>query len=233
MLELRNVHFGLHGRPLLIVDSLTVRRSEVVCFIGKTGSGKTTMLRTIAGLTEPLSGQIMIDSRIVDTQRRIKLTALSAQRFPLFHWQTVRENISLAARVRKVAPERVDEVIAQLTLNELKNKLPSSLSGGQRCAASLAQAMLAEPHVFLLDEPFTGLDPVLKDEVRNHVFSIARARNAAAVWVTHDLDDACKYADRVFVLSGREPSRVVTTHDTSAAQVHTAVFNSFKQHYAL
>jgi ABC-type nitrate/sulfonate/bicarbonate transport system ATPase subunit len=122
---------------------------------------------------------------------------------------TVRQNLQRAAAIRGASAPDTEKVLASFAAQELADRFPTSLSGGERCRASLSQALVGDPKVLLLDEPFTGLDVAAKRFVADHIFRVARSTGAGVIMVTHDLYDAVKYAGRVIVLGTGAPTRIV------------------------
>lgn len=147
-----------------------------------------------------------LDAHAQEREWLVKHLARTLQSFPLLHWLTVEGNLRLAANIRGLGGLDVDRVLSEFSALHLKERYPKNLSGGERCRASLAQAVLAEPKVLLLDEPFTGLDLHVKEEIAERLFSFAETHGTSILFVTHDLYDACEYAKRVVVLSGRSPA---------------------------
>lgn len=197
---------------------LTVDRREVIAIVGPSGCGKTTLLRAISGDLSFSSGQMLIDGLQRDRAWASIYVARTLQNFPLLHWLTVEQNLLLAAKIKGITNLSVDDILIEFAALHLKTRYPKMLSGGERCRASLAQAVVSYPKVLLLDEPFTGLDLNVKEEIANHLFSFAQSHQSAIVFVTHDVYDACQYAHKVVVLNRRHPSTIIEVIDASAAQ---------------
>jgi ABC-type nitrate/sulfonate/bicarbonate transport system ATPase subunit len=205
-LELFDVRIQFGSRPIVELSHLAVATGEIVALVGRSGCGKTSLLRMIAGTDPGHEGEIRIDGIPATPAERVERTARTLQSFPLFHWLSVRGNLELAARVRGVKAAEPDRVLREFSADQLASRMPKALSGGERCRASLAQAAMGRPRILMLDEPFTGLDTLVKDDVAQAILAFARALDACVIFVTHDLNDACRYARRIVVLAGREPS---------------------------
>lgn len=208
ILEIAGLELGFGERTLLRVDSLIVGPGEIVGLIGPSGSGKTTLLSSLSGQVRPKKGGFQLGGKPFGQGLRTTYVARTIQHFPLVHWETVRGNLALAARVRGVGDADFDGLLSSFSACEFAHRFPAELSGGERCRASLSQALLGEPALLLLDEPFTGLDTMVKRVVAERLFSVAQTRRTAILFVTHDLNDAIEFSNRVVVLGGRDPVSV-------------------------
>ncbi|HTU71901.1 MAG TPA: ABC transporter ATP-binding protein [Trebonia sp.] len=207
-LVLDNVCVDLGGRRILADISLTVARREFVCVIGTSGGGKTTLLRTIAGLLPTASGGVSLGGSAV--RGPSPRTALVFQHFGLFPWKTVRSNVSYGLRVqgRPVEERLISRVLEALGLSAVAGYYPAQLSGGMKQRVGIARALVAEPEMLLLDEPFSSLDAITREALQNEVLRLWEANpRMTALQVTHDIDEALLMADRVLVVSG-PPGRV-------------------------
>ncbi len=230
MLRLEDAEFGYNGRAVILISRLDVRAGERVALVGHSGCGKTTVLAAIAGVMDPLRGLLEILGSERSADWRARNTARTLQNFPLFHWLTVKQNLRLACRVRGVSAENVADILAQFSCLELADRYPRGLSGGERCRASLAQAVVAHPALLLLDEPFTGLDTLVKEDVAHSLFGFAQSRNLGLLFVTHDLTDAVEFSDRVLVLAGASPTRVVAEFKTAQSDALSSVRDALRSH---
>lgn len=202
--SIRNLVCGYSGKPVVVVPQLDVRDHEVIAVVGRSGSGKSTFLATLAGALEPLGGAIRLDGAEAGAATLRDVVARTLQSFPLLHWLTVEQNLKLSARVRGARTPDVRSVLKQFSAGHLAGRFPKELSGGERARASLSQAALSAPRLLLLDEPLTGLDPVVRHEVAAGLFEFAKSRSCAVMMVTHDLADAVRYADRIVALRPRD-----------------------------
>ena len=200
-LTIKNLVAGHNSdQPTIKVEELEIKKGEIIGMVGLSGCGKTTLLLTIAGLLEPISGEILFEGSKSDTKYRRNNAAITLQNFPLFHWLTVRKNLQLAAKMRRLKNIDFDKVLAQCNALHLAKKYPKELSGGERCRASLSQALLINPCLLLLDEPFTGLDTMTRQEVSENIFEFARQHDTSILFVSHDVHDVATSANRVLVL---------------------------------
>ena len=194
--------------------SLTVRDGELLALVGPSGSGKTTMLRLIAGLDRPTSGQVAIGGRVMDGVPPWKRNvAIVFQHDALLPHQTVRDNLlsgwrrpeneTTSGRInsgKASGKDRVEEVARRLRIDHLLDRRPAELSGGQRRRAAVARALARDPAVLLLDEPLTGLDVPLAEQLRVELVNLQRELGVTAVLVTHDQAQALSVGDRVAVM---------------------------------
>ena len=188
--------------------SLEVCRGEIVSILGPSGCGKTTTLRLMAGLERPDSGRIVINGRVVASDGGFvpperRNVGIVLQGFALFPHLTVRQNIAFGLRGgdRARNAERVDGMIRLTGLGGLEGRYPDQLSGGQQQRVALARALAPSPSIVLLDEPFASIDPDLRSRMRAELKLILKGTGVAAVFVTHDQEEAFLIADRVAVMN--------------------------------
>ena len=205
-LELRDLNKTYSPKVVPVKGiSLSVEEGEFLTLLGPSGCGKSTMLRLIAGLEQPTRGQILIGDRNVTNlrpgDRRI---AMVFQSYALYPHMTVAENIASGLKLQKIPTgeiqRRVAEVAAKLGLEELMERKPSHLSGGQRQRVALGRALVRQPDVFLLDEPLSNLDALLRERVRAELKQLFAATNTPVAYVTHDQTEAMTLSTKVAVL---------------------------------
>lgn len=189
----------------LVLDrvSLTVSQREFVCVIGTSGGGKTTLLRTIAGVLPPIAGSVTLGGTPVRAPS--PRTAMVFQHFGLFPWKTVRANVAYGLEVqgRREALDRVQRLLEALHLGDAAEHYPAQLSGGMKQRVGIARALAVEPELLLLDEPFSSVDALTRERLQNEVLRLwDRSRGMSAVMVTHDIDEAILMADRILVIAG-------------------------------
>ncbi|WP_396921359.1 ABC transporter ATP-binding protein [Mycolicibacterium sp.] len=200
--ELRGVDkwYGEHH----VLDNVSIRvgSGEIVALIGRSGSGKSTVLRVLAGLSTDHTGERVVAGA----------PALAFQEPRLFPWRDVRTNVAYGLTRSKLsrgqASARADAALADVGLADRGNAWPLTLSGGQAQRVSLARALVAEPQLLLLDEPFGALDALTRLSMRTLLLDLWREHGFGVLLVTHDVDEAVALADRVLVL---EDGRVVHT----------------------
>ncbi|HEX5735755.1 MAG TPA: ATP-binding cassette domain-containing protein [Blastocatellia bacterium] len=196
---------------LWVVDqvSLEIKDGELFVLLGSSGSGKSTILRLIAGLAEPTSGRILLGGRdVTHLTPQERGTGFVFQNYSIFRHMSVAENIEFGLKIRKVAKaerrRRTDELLELVGLAGLGRRYAHQLSGGQQQRVALARALVYEPDVLLLDEPFGALDVKIRAQLRRSLKEIQRRLGVTAILVTHDQEEAFELADRIGVLeSGR------------------------------
>ncbi len=189
--------------------SLHVAAGEFVAIVGASGCGKSTLLRMIAGLIPPSSGQVLLDGSPVTAPRAE--TAMVFQAATLLPWADVLRNVTFPLRLMKQAgagtEARARALLATAGLTGFERRLPRELSGGMQQRVAICRALLQEPRVLLMDEPFGALDALTREEMSLELLRIWQGREMAVVFVTHSIPEAVLLADRVVVMSPR-PGRV-------------------------
>ena len=194
-----------------VVDDVhwNIGRGEIHCLLGRSGCGKTTLLKIAAGLISPARGRVFVnDETIVEPHPRI---ALVFQSPTLLEWRTVLDNVclplSLSGRVTEAQRRRAVELLALVGLQGLIERRPGELSGGQQSRVAIARALIADPWVLLMDEPFGALDALTREEMALEVLRIWTEEPKTILFVTHSITEAVLLADRVVVMSPR-PGRI-------------------------
>ncbi len=208
---------------------LSVRRGELLAVIGRSGCGKTTLLRLIAGLTPPSAGEVLVGGHALWHGTTRNATALRGlgivfQDANLFPWSTVAENIALPATLRGVPPAeraaRVRALTALVGIAGFERSWPRDLSGGMRQRAAIARALAGEPDILLMDEPFGALDALTREAMNLELQRIWMQTRCTAVLVTHGISEAIFLADRIAVLSPR-PARIEALIDVDLPRPRT------------
>ncbi|MBS1693521.1 MAG: ABC transporter ATP-binding protein [Actinobacteria bacterium] len=202
--ELRHVDKWYGRRQVLTDVSVRVDRGQIVALIGRSGSGKSTVLRVLAGLSTDHTGERVVSGA----------PALAFQEPRLFPWRDTRTNVTYGLTRSRLpsaeAQRRADSALADVGLADYAHAWPLTLSGGQAQRVSLARALVAEPDLLLLDEPFGALDALTRLSMRSLLLDLWREHGFGVLLVTHDVDEAVALADRVLVLEG---GRIVHTLD--------------------
>jgi len=191
---------------------LAVMPGELVALLGPSGCGKSTLLRILSGLIQPTRGQVRLAGAPPAEARASRGIGWLAQDDGLLPWLTVAENVGLPGKVgRRRASVRngaIGEVLAEVGLADSARRYPHELSGGMRQRAALARALVAEPELLFLDEPFASLDEITRERLGDLLLDVRAARRPTTLLVTHSVVEAVRLADRVLVFSAR-PARIV------------------------
>ena len=213
ILAVRDVVAGYSSATPIIIDlSFQVRRGEFVSLVGPSGVGKTTLLRTLAGLLPPLQGKVVFEGAPISAPPRHLTIIFQDYSRSLLPWMSVIDNITLVLRSRKElsAQQRRDRAMSALSVVGLARdfgKYPWELSGGMQQRVAIARALAYEPHVLLMDEPFASVDALTRTDLEELVLKVRADFGMTILLVTHDIDEAIYMSDRVVVLGGR-PARV-------------------------
>jgi multiple sugar transport system ATP-binding protein len=206
-LQLQNLQKKYRADVIPVKDiSLEIDDGEFLTLLGPSGCGKSTLLRLIAGLEPPTRGEVIIGGKNVNKAAPgDRNMAMVFQSYALYPHMTAAENIATALKLKKM-PEleikrRVNEAAHKLELTSLLNRKPGQMSGGQRQRVALARALVRDPEVFLLDEPLSNLDALLREQVRAQMKQLFKEQNKPVVYVTHDQTEAMTLSTKVAVLS--------------------------------
>ncbi len=229
--------------------SFNVHQGELFVIMGLSGSGKSTLIRCILRLVEPTAGKIIINGEDICSYKKNQLIKLRRntigmvfQHFGLFPHRNVIDNVAYGLKVRGVAKEeryaRAREVIEKVGLKEWEDYFPDTLSGGMQQRVGIARALANDPDILLMDEPFSGLDPLIRRQMQDELVDMQAELQKTILFVTHDLDEALKLGSRIAIMRDGEiiqtgiPEEVVTTpiddyvrdfvQDASPAKVLTA-----------
>jgi len=189
---------------------LTIRTGEFVSLLGPSGCGKSTALRIIAGLSDPTAGHVDVRGRGMHDGARHNI-GFVFQEPTLMPWTTVRGNVRLPLDLAHVsggdARERVDQALAQVGLLEFAEVYPRELSGGMKMRVSLARALVTDPDILLMDEPFAALDEITRFKLNNDLLSLWRKLGKTVVFVTHSVFESVYLSERVLIMTPR-PGRI-------------------------
>ena len=229
--------YGPPGSPPAVGNlSLEIPAGEICVLVGPSGCGKTTTMKMINRLIEPTSGRITIDGEdvmslpAVELRRRIGYVI---QQVGLFPHLTVAENVAVVPRLLRWPEsrvrERVEELLDLVRLDPAtyRDRYPAALSGGERQRIGVARALAADPPLMLMDEPFGAVDPILRDRLQNEFLRLQERVRKTIVFVTHDVDEAIKMADRIAIL---QQGGVLAQYDTPEA-ILAAPASEFVEHF--
>ncbi len=205
-ISIRKVRKHFESTQALNDITLEIPDGELVALLGPSGCGKTTLLRIIAGLENPESGEVLFgETDSSELGIRERGVGFVFQHYALFKHMTVRENIGFALKIQKKPKEeiqkRVEELLDLIQLRGIGDRFPSQLSGGQKQRVALARALAARPDVMLLDEPFGALDAQVRQDLRRWLRNLHDELKMTSVFVTHDQDEAFEVADRVVIMN--------------------------------
>ncbi|MGH9200404.1 MAG: choline ABC transporter ATP-binding protein, partial [Vicinamibacterales bacterium] len=201
--------------------SLFVNEGEILVLMGLSGSGKSSLLRCINGLNKVTRGRVLVHDGATDvdvascdpeTLRRLRRNRISMvfQQFGLMPWRSVRDNVGFGLEIRGVdkaeIAKKVDEQLHLVRLEKFADKVPSELSGGMQQRVGLARAFATDASILLMDEPFSALDPLIREHLQDELIDLQRELKKTIVFVSHDLDEALKIGSRIAIM---EAGRVV------------------------
>ncbi len=204
MLKLTDVIWLYQHLPMRF--NVSIKQGEQVAVLGPSGAGKSTLLNLIAGFLTPQSGTILIENKDhTRTPPARRPVSMLFQENNLFSHLTVRQNIGLGLepglRLNEAQRQKLQLIASQMSIESLLDRLPSELSGGQRQRAALARCLVREQPVLLLDEPFSALDPALRQEMLSLVSGVCRRQQLTLLMVSHSVEDAARIASRSLVIA--------------------------------
>lgn len=228
MIELDSVTYAYgHGQPVFREFTWRAERGEAWAVLGPSGCGKTTLLYLLAGLVFPVSGRVRVDDQLLARPR--PQTGLILQDYGLLPWATVRQNIELGLRVREfygpdgrhapsesLSPVDVDRWLLRLGLEDIQNKYPGKISGGQRQRTAIARTLALNPDLLLMDEPFSSLDAPTRENMQALMLELWDEQKLTLIIVTHAIEEAAILGQKILVLS-RPPNSVLRVIDNPAS----------------
>jgi NitT/TauT family transport system ATP-binding protein len=198
--------------------NLSIASGEFVSLIGPSSCGKSTLLRLIANLIEPTSGELVVNGKSAKQARLDQDYGMAFQQSGLFEWRTVAKNIELPLELKgwdkANRQARATEMLELVKLSDFANHYPWQLSGGMQQRVAIARALAVHPSLLLMDEPFGALDEMTREHMQSELLSICRASGTTVVFVTHSIPEAVYLSNRVVVMSPR-PGRVTEIVDVS------------------
>ena len=209
MLRFEHVSLSYGSQQILADLSFEIQEGQMAVLIGPSGCGKTTTLKMINRLIEPTAGRIYLDGQDITTKDKVELRrhiGYVIQQIGLFPNMTVAQNISVVPTLLKYSREECDRIVRELLdmvnlpYEQYAHKYPSEMSGGQQQRIGILRALAASPPIVLMDEPFSALDPMTRAELQDEVHRLQLRFHKTIVFVTHDMDEAVKLADRICIL---------------------------------
>ncbi len=209
ILSLQNITKSFRGTPVLNNVSLNFEQGKFTCLLGSSGSGKSTILRLIAGLEKLDDGKIILNGKLANENRKILISASQReigfifQDLALWPHFTVYENIAFGLNVKKTdkTKSKISEILDFFGIDGHRNKYPSQLSGGQQQLVAIARSLVLNPKILLMDEPLASLDVKLKSKIRNQIKDLINNFSVTIIYVTHDHHEAFNLADEIVVLN--------------------------------
>jgi ABC-type Fe3+/spermidine/putrescine transport system ATPase subunit len=206
MLSVKNLHKEYENQPLLRGVSFDVHQGETICLLGRSGSGKSTILRIIAGIEVPDSGDVYCDNQnLKDVPVHKRKFGFMFQDYALFPHKNVFENIAFGLKMQNLpfdlVDEKVNSVLAKVNMQEFRHRRVADLSGGEQQRVALARALAPEPRLLMLDEPLGALDRNLREQLMDELRLLLHESNIPAIYVTHDQEEAFTIGDRLALLN--------------------------------
>ena len=210
LLEVRHVNhaFKMNGRSATVLEdiNLTIGQGQLVCVVGRSGCGKTTLLKIMAGFLPPTRGSLLLQDRPITAPGTDRCVVF--QEDALFPWLTVAENMAFGLRgSRRAIKAKVARFLALVDLEPYAHYLPREISGGMKQRVALARVLILEPQVLLMDEPFGALDAQTRSEMQHLLLDLWKDLHHTIVFVTHDVQEAVGLADRILFMS-TAPGRI-------------------------
>jgi NitT/TauT family transport system ATP-binding protein len=242
--------FGMSERPFIKVDGVTHRfdnqnlalndvrldipHGQFMCLLGPSGCGKTTLLNLIAGFLRPTEGYIFLDGKQIDEPSPDR--GMVFQDYSLFPWRTVIQNVEFGLEVegmsKKERRARAEYYLDLVKLEHVASRYPAQLSGGMKQRVAIARALAPGPKVLLMDEPFAALDAMTRGHLQDELIRIHELERCTTLFVTHNIDEAIRLADRVLIMSPN-PGRVVADVAVSMPKPRARTSSEFAKLYDL
>ncbi|MDC0415515.1 ABC transporter ATP-binding protein [Gammaproteobacteria bacterium] len=233
-LNLQSVKISLDSKVILDDVNLKIDTGEIVSLMGSSASGKTSLIRSIAGFHNISSGMIQIDGQIVDDSIRrsdvaMRNVGVIFQDLALFPHLTVRENICFGLNNVDSAQQqnRAKKLEDLLDIENITNRYPNQISGGQQQRVAIARAIAPKPNLLLLDEPFSALDYELKDNLMNDIMKLIKSENITAILITHSAEEAFKMSDKIAFISNNTITQFANPYDIYHRPVSKEIANFF------
>ncbi len=219
------VKYQTKNEEILALDRLNINidRGDIYTFIGPSGCGRSTFLYVLSGILQDYSGSVLIDGQIINPKsQRI---GLILQNYGLLPWKTVYHNAMLGVKIKNQPPmdEYSNYIFRKLGIDNLLDRYPKELSGGQQQRVALARAFILKPDLLLMDEPFSALDAISREEMQELFLNIWKENNVTTIFITHSVDEAL-YLGRKIIVFSPSPGRILKVIDNPCFQLDNLRF---------
>ncbi|NLV20422.1 MAG: ABC transporter ATP-binding protein [Syntrophomonadaceae bacterium] len=215
-----SVKYGDQDKSVPVLDHINIEigKGEIYTFIGPSGCGKSTFLYVLSGILRDYEGLVLVDGRPVDPKRQ--RIGLILQNYGLLPWKNVRQNIILGVKIKGQPREEeyFTYILKQLGIEQLLDRYPKELSGGQQQRVAIARAFLLKPDILLMDEPFSALDAINREEMQALFLKIWQEHNVTTVFITHSVDEALYLGSKIIVFSDA-PGKILGVYDNPCFQL--------------
>ena len=235
MIEIQDlsVKYRAKNAEILALDKLTIdiNTGDIYTFIGPSGCGKSTLLHVLSGILQEYTGTVTIDGRAINP--KAQRIGLILQNYGLLPWKTVYQNTMLGIKIKNDSPS-LDEysqyILQQLGIENLMDRYPKELSGGQQQRVAIARAFIMKPDLLLMDEPFSALDSITREEMQELFLNIWKEHSVTTVFITHSVDEALYLGSKIVVFSP-SPGRILTVLDNPCFKLDNLRFRD--EYYAM
>lgn len=209
MIEFKGINKIFKNNIVLYDINLKLEEGNIIVFVGPSGCGKTTTVKMINRLIKPTSGQVLINGEDISNKNVIELRrniGYVIQQTGLFPHMTIKENIEIVAKMQKMSSKEIEEKTRELMemvgldYEKFAKRYPAELSGGQQQRVGIARALITNPDIILMDEPFSALDPITRSQLQDELLNIQTQFKKTIIFVTHDMDEAIKIADKICIM---------------------------------
>lgn len=216
MLEAVNLSASYPAAPLFTGLNLTIPSGETAAILGPNGCGKSTLLSLIAAQKNPLDGSVKLSGRLIE--KGDKRVGCILQTYGIFPWLTVEKNIRIPLEIagldERVIRQKVLRIMDDFSISSLKERYPLSLSGGEKQKIALARTMVSEPELLLMDEPFSAIDALTREELQDFLKTLLRSKKTATLIVTHSIEEAAYLADTIYIMGDKPSAGFVSVYSS-------------------